>query len=60
VSKHCSDGCITTDFVDYIGDVRLSGNGANAKAVEEETHQVMWQIVSIINYLDMQDAPKKQ
>jgi hypothetical protein len=39
VSKQRDDGCIANDFVDYIDDVHLTGNGLTKEEAEEETHR---------------------
>ena len=48
VSKRREDGCIANDFVDYIDDIRPSGNGINPEAAQEETHIVTRRIASVI------------
>jgi hypothetical protein len=60
VSKRREDKCIANDFVDYIDDVRTCGNGETKEKAEEETHRVTRRIASVINYLGMQDAPRKR
>jgi hypothetical protein len=60
VSKRREDKCIANDFVDYIDDVRPCGNGVTKEEAEEETHQATRRIASVINYLGMQDAPRKR
>jgi hypothetical protein len=60
VSKRRDDGCIANDFLDYIDDVRPTGNGLTKEEAEEETHQATRRIASVINYLGMQDAPHKR
>jgi hypothetical protein len=54
VSKRRDDGQIASDILSYVDDLRSSG------ASEELCKQATKRIASVVNYLGMQDAPRKR